>query len=91
MLKLERTVTIINKLGLHARPAAKLAQLCQAFDATVTLSLAGKQANANSIMAIMLLAGSQGKSIKVITEGADAQQALDDICQLITDKFLESE
>ncbi len=91
MLKLERTVTIVNKLGLHARPATKLAQLCQAFDATVTLSMTDKKADANSVMAIMLLAGSQGKCIKVITEGRDAQLALDAICQLITDKFQETE
>lgn len=84
-------LTIINKLGLHARAASKLAQLCQQFSAQITLSLEEKEANANSIMAIMLLAGGQGKVVKVTAQGADATEALQAISQLITDKFDEQE
>lgn len=87
----EREVTIINKLGLHARAASKLAQLSQQFNSVVTIELAGKKADANSIMALMLLAGGQGKVVKVIADGDDAQQALENICQLINQKFEEDE
>ncbi|PHR83558.1 MAG: HPr family phosphocarrier protein [Colwellia sp.] len=86
-----KELTIINKLGLHARAASKLAQLCQQFSAVITLELEGKEADASSIMAIMLLAGGQGKTVKVSAQGVDAPQALQAISQLISDKFDEGE
>jgi len=86
-----KELTIINKLGLHARAASKLALLCQQFTATISLELEEKTADANSIMAIMLLAGGQGKTVKVTAEGIDAPQALLAISQLISDKFDEGE
>ncbi|RHW76892.1 HPr family phosphocarrier protein [Colwellia sp. RSH04] len=88
---LSQEVMICNKLGLHARAATKLAQLSQKFDAKVSLELEGKHADAGSIMALMLLAGAQGKTVNIKAEGEDAQQALSEICQLISDKFDESE
>ena len=88
---ISKELTIINKLGLHARAATKLAQLCQNFTAQISLELEGKSADANSIMAIMLLAGGQGKIVKVTAQGQDAEQALTAISQLICDKFDESE
>ena len=91
MTRLTNQLTITNKLGLHARAATKLAQLSMKFEAKITIELDGKQADADSIMALMLLAGGQGKTVKVITQGADAQEALTSITQLITDKFEESE
>jgi phosphocarrier protein NPr len=91
MKTLSAQLTIINKLGLHARAATKLAQLSLKFDAKVTLKLNNKQADASSIMAIMLLAGGQGKTVEVTAEGVDAEQALQSISQLITDKFDEGE
>lgn len=91
MPRLEKSITITNKLGLHARAATKLAQLCQKFNAKVTIVLNGKEADANSIMALMLLAGGQGKVVQVITDGAEAQQALDGVYKLFTDRFDESE
>jgi len=84
-------VTICNKLGLHARAATKLAQLSQKFKATITLELAGKEADASSIMALMLLAGGQGKSVNISSTGEDAELALHEVCQLISDKFEEEE
>jgi phosphocarrier protein NPr len=84
-------VTICNKLGLHARAATKLAQLSQTFVAKITLELSGKQADASSIMALMLLAGGQGKTVNITAQGEDAEQALVEICKLISDKFDESE
>ena len=86
-----RKVKIINKLGLHARAASKLAQLSQKFSATITLDLDGNSADANSIMGLMLLAGAQGKIVSVTATGEDAEQALNEICQLFSDKFDEAE
>jgi len=88
---LEKHVEIINKLGLHARAATKLAQLSQKFNANITVELDGNKADANSIMALMLLAGGQGKVVKVIADGDDAQEALSSICQLINQRFEEAE
>jgi len=90
-MTVSKELTIINKLGLHARAASKLAQLCQQFSSKITLSLEEKEANANSIMAIMLLAGGQGKIVKVTAQGTDAPDALQAISQLISDRFDEEE
>ena len=90
-MSLSRNVTIVNKLGIHARPATKLAKLSSQFKAKVTLCLAEKEVDASSIMGLMLLAGAQGQEIEVKSEGDDAQAALDAICQLIEDKFDEDE
>lgn len=84
-------LTIVNKLGLHARAASKLAQLCQQFSAQITLTLEEKEADAASIMAIMLLAGGQGKTVTVTAQGVDALAALEAVSQLISDKFDEVE
>jgi phosphotransferase system HPr (HPr) family protein len=86
-----RNVLIINKLGLHARAASKLAQLSQKFTAKVTIELGDNHADANSIMGIMLLAGAQGKTVKVNATGEDAELALEEICQLFSNKFDEAE
>jgi phosphocarrier protein NPr len=91
MPKYNKSLTISNKLGLHARAATKLAQLSQKLNANVTICLEGKEADASSIMGLMLLAGGFGKTVEVITQGEDAQQALDDVCQLFSDKFDEDE
>ncbi|MDP7593567.1 MAG: HPr family phosphocarrier protein [Litorilituus sp.] len=91
MLTLSQELTIVNKLGLHARAATKLAQLCQSFTAQITLELESKQADASSIMAILLLAGGHGKTVKVTAQGQDAKKALAAISQLISDKFDEEE
>ncbi|XPF92738.1 HPr family phosphocarrier protein [Colwellia sp. RE-S-Sl-9] len=91
MKKCEKTLVITNKLGLHARAATKLAQLCQKFNTSVTVSLDDNSADASSIMGLMLLAGSQGKTVTVVTEGVDAEEAIKSICQLFSDKFDEEE
>ena len=90
-ITVSKELTIINKLGLHARAANKLAQLCQQFSAQITLTLEEKEADAASIMAIMLLAGGQGKVVKVTAQGIDAPAALKAISQLISDRFDEEE
>ncbi|WP_448549731.1 HPr family phosphocarrier protein [Thalassotalea fusca] len=91
MPNFQRQITITNKLGLHARAATKLAQVCQAFDAKVTVKLGNKEADASSIIGLMLLAGGQGKEVLIETDGKDAEQALTEVCQLFSDKFDEDD
>jgi phosphotransferase system HPr (HPr) family protein len=90
-ISLKKSLLITNKLGLHARAATKLAQLTQKFDAKVTIELDDKLADASSIMGLMLLAGGQGKTVIIHTKGIEAQEALDNVCQLFCDKFDEGE
>ena len=91
MTVFKNSLVISNKLGLHARAATKLAQLSQKYQAKVTIELDNKQADAGSIMGLMLLAGGQGKTVTITTEGIDGEQALADVCQLFCDKFNEEE
>ena len=82
---------ITNKLGLHARAAAKLTQRASRFAAEVWLSRGERRVNAKSIMGVMMLAAGKGSRITVVTEGADADAALAAIIELITDRFGEDE
>jgi phosphocarrier protein HPr len=82
---------IVNKLGLHARASAKLTQTASAFASEIWLTRNGRRVNAKSIMGVMMLAAGKGSSVTVETEGADAEQALAAILQLIGDKFGEGE
>lgn len=91
MIRLEKSLLIVNKLGLHARAATQLVTLANQFDAEITLSLGDKTANANSVLGLMMLEGNQGKQVKVISEGKDAEQAMDAIEKLIVEKFNEEE
>ena len=84
-------VTIVNKLGLHARASAKLTQTASGFASEVWLSRNGRRVNAKSIMGVMMLAAGKGASIVVEAEGADADAALAALRQLIADKFGEGE
>ena len=84
-------LTILNKLGLHARASAKLTQVANGFKSEVWLSRNGRRVNAKSIMGVMMLAAGKGASITVEAEGADADAALRAIRQLIADKFGEGE
>ena len=83
-------LTIVNKLGLHARASAKLTQLASGFASEVWLSRNGRRVNAKSIMGVMMLAAGKGALVNVEAVGADAEAALSAIRQLIADKFGES-
>jgi len=83
-------LTIVNKLGLHARAAAKLTQVASGFKSEVWLSRNGRRVNAKSIMGVMMLAAGKGALVNVEAVGADADAALSTIRQLIADKFGES-
>ena len=84
-------LTIVNKLGLHARASARLTQVASGFQSEVWLSRSGRRVNAKSIMGVMMLAAGKGTSITVEAEGADAEAALAAIRALIADRFGEGE
>ncbi|MBU2977681.1 HPr family phosphocarrier protein [Alteromonas sp. C1M14] len=90
-MRLEKSVTIVNKLGLHARAATQLVQLANQFDAEVTLKKGDKTANANSVLGLMMMESHQGEEVTIISEGQDAQAALDAVEGLIVHKFNEDE
>lgn len=88
---LRQNVTIRNKLGLHARAAAKLVNTAGRFESSVVVVNGSKSADAKSIMGIMMLAASQGTQLELQVEGRDETQALDSVVTLIDDLFGEEE
>jgi phosphocarrier protein HPr len=82
---------IVNKLGLHARAAAKLTQLASGYESEVWLTRNGRRVNAKSIMGVMMLAAGKGATIGIEIEGGDADAALQAIVKLIAGKFGEDE
>ncbi|AWB33133.1 HPr family phosphocarrier protein [Orrella marina] len=82
-------VTISNKLGLHARAAARLTKLAGQFSSEIFIAKGKRRVNAKSIMGVMMLAAGLGTEVRVDAEGADAEQALTDIEALFNDKFGE--
>jgi len=87
----EQTVTICNKLGLHARASAKLAVTAAAYPCEVFISQGNVEVNGKSIMGIMMLAAYKGSNITIRTEGKREEAALSAIVQLIEERFGESE
>ncbi len=88
---IKSTITISNRLGLHARASAKLTKLAGSFKSEVHLSRNGRRVNAKSIMGVMMLAAGLGTEIEIETDGPDEQTAMDGIRNMITDKFGEGE
>ena len=88
---IKNTVTISNKLGLHARASAKLSKLAGSFGCEVWLSRNGRRINAKSIMGVMMLAAGLGTQVEVETDGAQEQEAMNALLALIDDKFGEGE
>jgi phosphocarrier protein HPr len=86
-----KSVEIINKLGLHARAAAKLTQVAGGFQSEIWLSRSGRRVNAKSIMGVMMLAAGQGTSVLVEAKGDDADDAIAAIATLVANRFGESE
>jgi phosphocarrier protein len=87
----EKELLIINKLGLHARAAAKLIGITSRFSANITLEKEGRAVDGKSIMSVMMLAASKGTAITVKTEGSDEEDALFAIEELINNRFDEEE
>jgi phosphocarrier protein HPr len=87
----ERSLEVVNRLGLHARASAKLVQTLAPFKSTVLLTHRGRQINAKSIMGLMMLAAAKGSVLQATAEGEDADAALDAVSQLFADRFGEDE
>ncbi|WP_286237288.1 HPr family phosphocarrier protein [Neptuniibacter halophilus] len=87
----EKELLIINKLGLHARAAAKLIGVTSRFSSAITLGKDGREVDGKSIMSVMMLAASKGTSLTIRADGSDEQAALDAIEQLINNRFDEDE
>ena len=87
----EAETEIVNRLGLHARAAAKLVHLASSFEAEVLLSADGLEVDAKSILGVLLLAATQGMSIHVRCSGTDETEALDALLELVAGRFEEDE
>jgi phosphocarrier protein len=85
------SITISNRLGLHARASAKLTKLAGSFPCEVFLSRNGRRVNAKSIMGVMMLAAGMGTDVEIEVDGEREQEAVDALRALINDKFGEGE
>ena len=90
-MKVEREVTVINKLGLHARASAQLVKLAGAYTSDVRLTFGNQSVDGKNIMGLMMLAATYGSQIMVMAEGEDASQAIERIDALFSDRFGEPE
>jgi len=88
---IKNSVTISNKLGLHARASAKLTKLAGSFPCDVYLARGDRRVNAKSIMGVMMLAAGIGVTIDIEISGDQEQEAMDAVVDLINDKFGEGE
>ena len=86
---IKSTITISNRLGLHARASAKLTKLAASFRCEVHLSRGGRRVNAKSIMGVMMLAAGQGCEVEIETDGDEEQTAMQALRGLIDDRFGE--
>ena len=85
----EKKVEIINSLGLHARPAAQIVKITTKYDCDVFIEKDGMEVNAKSIMGVMMLAAEQGSIITIKCEGEDQDECMNDLVNLIKNKFFE--
>ena len=88
---IKKTITISNKLGLHARASAKLTQVASKFQSAVWISRGPRRVNAKSIMGVMMLAAGLGTAVELETDGADEAAAMAALEKLFADKFGEGE
>ena len=86
----EREVKIINKLGIHARPAAEIVKTAGKFKSSITIVREDLEVNAKSIMGVMMLAAEFGSTIVLRASGEDADGALDALAMVVANKFGES-
>jgi phosphocarrier protein len=88
---LEKEVIIVNKLGLHARAAAKFVTLASSFNSEIDISRDGQTVNGKSIMGVMMLAASRGSSIVIRVNGHDEEEAAASLEELVQNRFGEQE
>jgi len=87
----DKTVTIVNKLGLHARAAAKFVTLASSFASDIKVARNGQEVNGKSIMGVMMLAASKGTDITLIINGNDETEAIEKLSILVQERFGEDE
>lgn len=88
---IKQTTNIVNKLGLHARAAAKFVTQASLFESDINVKRNGKNVNGKSIMGVMMLAAAKGSEIELIIDGVDEQQAMQSLIELIENRFGEAE
>ncbi len=86
---IEKEITVINKLGLHARPSAMVVQTASKFKSEIKLKKADLEINAKSIIGVMMLAAEIGSKIVILAQGEDEAQAVEALAKLFEDKFGE--
>jgi phosphocarrier protein len=87
--KIEKEITIINRLGLHARPAAMFVRIASRYRSEVWVEKEGEKINGKSIMGLMMLAAGQGSKLTILCEGPDADKVIEELEALIQQKFNE--
>ena len=87
--KIEKEITVINRLGLHARPAAMFVRIASRYRSEIWVEKEGEQINGKSIMGLMMLAAGQGSKLLIRCEGPDADRAMQDLEELINQRFNE--
>ena len=87
--KVEKEIAIINRLGLHARPAAMFVRIASRYRSEIWVSKEGEEVNGKSIMGLMMLAAGQGSKLRIRTEGPDAEKAIEELEELIKARFNE--
>ncbi len=86
-----RHISIVNRLGLHARAAAKFVTLASAFESDVRVARGGRTVNGKSIMGVMMLAAAKGTVIEISVDGPDEERAIADLEELINNRFGEED
>jgi phosphocarrier protein HPr len=87
--KIDKEIAIVNRLGLHARPAAMFVRIASRYRAEIWVSKEGEEVNGKSIMGLMMLAAGQGSKLRIRAEGPDADKAVEELEGLINAKFNE--
>lgn len=87
--KIEKDIPIINRLGLHARPAAMFVRIASRYRSEVWVAKEGEEVNGKSIMGLMMLAAGQGSILRIRCEGPDAEKAMEELEELISARFNE--
>ena len=90
-MSLSRNIEIINTLGMHARAAAKFVKLASSFASNIEIERKGRRVNGKSIMGVMMLAACKGSEVTVYADGDDAEQSLNQLEELINNRFDEDE
>lgn len=87
--KIEKEIPIVNRLGLHARPAAMFVRIASRYRSEIWVSKEGEEVNGKSIMGLMMLAAGQGSKLRIRCEGLDAEKAMEELEALVNAKFNE--